>query len=67
LRLPAFFARPRSLLDELGRMANLQDIPFPEDPAFSAVALVQGEEVEAIRGRFDAACRAWLAQRSTER
>lgn len=67
LRLPAFYARPRSPLDELGRLANLQDIPFPEDPAFSAALLVQGEDPEAIRARFDPRARAWLLLRAGER
>ncbi|HEY3445933.1 MAG TPA: hypothetical protein VGK67_06180 [Myxococcales bacterium] len=67
LHLPAFFSRPRSPIDELGRLANLQDIAFPEDPDFSAAMLVQGEEVDAIRARFDGPSRAWLARHAPER
>lgn len=64
LRLPAFFARPRSPLDELGRLANLPDLPFPDDPAFASVMLVQTDEADAVRKLLDVRSRAWLSPRA---
>lgn len=66
LRLPAFHARPRRLLDELGRLAQIPDIAFDEDPAFSQAFVLQGEDVPAIRARFDEPSRRWLSERARQ-
>jgi len=63
LSVPAFFARPRDpLLDQLGRLADVPDLAFPEDPAFAAAFLVQADDAAAARARLDAPSRAWMTK-----
>ncbi len=65
LQVPHCYVRPeRRFWDAIGSRLGMQDIDFDEDPEFSAAFVLQGDDEEAVRRRFDANVRAWFSERA---
>jgi hypothetical protein len=57
IRLPSFTIRPEGMLDAIGSLLGLQDIDFVDDPSFSRLFVLKGNDEPAIREFFDAKLR----------
>jgi hypothetical protein len=68
VRLPhCFLRREVPFFDAIGQKLGGQDIDYPEDTDFSKAFVLQGEDPEATRRRFDGAVRAHFMRFATTR
>lgn len=60
LELPRCLLRPQGLAEAWEKLLGGQDIDFADDPDFSKAFVLQGDDEEDVRARFDRRTREWL-------